>query len=362
MASGMEWDRAPRREVIARATKGNERKLKIEEDNMMTNGTFRTLGVAILASVLAVAAHAQDAAQFPNKPVRVIVPQGPGGATDIQARLFSAKMTQSLGQQFIVDNRAGGGAAGVVGATLAARANPDGYTLLAITPSFTFSPALYKNYPIDPIRDFTPVTLMTRAPYLLVVNPSLPVRSAKELIATARAQPDKLNFGAGNTGSGTHLVTLWFLTAAKIRATYVPYRSVGVAMIDLVGGRIDATLANVLSAGFYVKSGKLRALGISTAERSKALPDLPTLAEQGASGYNASTFHGYAVPAGTPAAIVKKLAVEYARAVRSPDIASKFAADGGEPVGSTPDEFRRFIASELAVWNRVIRESGVSIQ
>ena len=243
-----------------------------------------------------------------------------------------------------------------------ANANPDGYTLLAVIPSFTYSPVLYKNYPVDPIRDFAPVSLLTRAPYLLVVNASLPVNSAKELIALARAQPDKLNFGAGNTGSGTHLVTLWFMSAANVRALYVPYRSVGLAMLDLAGGRIDATLANVLSTGHFVKTGKLRALGISTAQRSRALPDLPTIAEQGAPGYNASTFHGYAAPAGTPAAIVNKLSAEFARVVKSPDVAERFSADGGEPVGSTPQEFRKLIAAEILVWHKVIRESGVKLE
>ncbi|MBI3043428.1 MAG: tripartite tricarboxylate transporter substrate binding protein [Betaproteobacteria bacterium] len=328
----------------------------------MTVRASRLLQGVLLALALPAAVCAQDAAQFPNKPVRVIVPQGPGGATDIQARLFAAKMTQSLGQQFVVDNRAGGGAAGVVAYTLATKANADGYTLLAIIPSFTFSPALYKNYPIDPIRDFAPVSLLTRAPYMLVVNPSLPARSAKDLIAMAKAQPDKLTFGAGNTGSGTHLVTLSFLSAAKIRATYVPYRSVGMAMLDLAGGRIDATLANVLSASTYVRTGKLRVLGISSVERSKALPDVPTIAEQGVPGYEAVTFHGYAVPAATPAAIVNKLSAAYASVVKSPDIAGRLAADGGEAIGSTPQAFRKFIAAEIRVWTKLIKEEGVKIE
>ena len=294
--------------------------------------------------------------------MRVVVPQAPGGATDIQARLFAAKMSQALGQQFIVDNRAGGGAAAVVAFATVAKAAPDGHTLLAVIPSFTFSPALYRDYPVDPVRDFAPVSLLTRAPYLLVVGASLPAGGVKELIELARARPGQLNFGAGNTGSGTHLVTLWFFSAAGIRAVYVPYRSVGLATLDLVGGRIDATLANVLSIGHYVKTGKLRALGISTAQRSRAFPDLATIAEQGAPGYNASTFHGYAAPAGTPAAIVGKLSGEFARAVKAPDVADKLSADGGEAVGSTPQEFRKLIAEETAVWKRVIRESGVTVE
>jgi tripartite-type tricarboxylate transporter receptor subunit TctC len=329
---------------------------------MMTIRVFRLLQAIALALGLPAVVCAQGAAQFPSKPVRVIVPQGPGGATDIQARLFSSRMTQRLGQQFIVDNRAGGGAAGVVAYTLAARANPDGYTLLAIIPSFTFSPALYKNYPIDPDRDFIPVSLLTRAPYLLVVKPSLPARSVRELVAMARAQPDKLTFGAGNVGSGTHLVTLWFFSAAKIRATYVPYRSVGIAMLDLEGGRIDATLANVLSARAHVKAGKLRVLGISSSERSKVLPDVPTIEEQGVAGYHASTFHGYAVPAGTPAAIVNKLSAAYAAVVHSPDIANRLSGDGGEPVGSTPQAFRKVLAAEMQVWRHLVVEQGVKVE
>ncbi len=320
---------------------------------------------ALLLTTLMVpsaAASAQNAAQYPSKPVRVVVPQATGGATDLQARLLATKMSQALGHQFVVDNRAGGGAAAVLAFSLVAKANPDGYTLLAVIPSFTFSPALYRKYPVDPITDFTPVSLLTRAPYLLVVNATVPLASAADLFSHARAHPGKLNFGAGNTGSGTHLVTLWLLSAAKIQAQYVPYRSVGLAMLDLAGGRLDATLANVLSAGQYVKSGKLRALGISTAQRSRVLPDLPTLAEQGASGYNASTFHGYAVPSGTPIAIVRKLAAEFARSVRAPDIAPSITGDGGEPVGSTPEEFARFIADEVKVWHRVIRESGVHVE
>ena len=313
--------------------------------------------IPVLALLLVATATAQT---YPSRPVRIVIPLSPGGTTDVPGRIIAQKLSETLGQQFYVENRAGAG--GTIGSDFVAKANADGYTLLAIIPSFTFSPALYKNYPIDPIRDFAPVSLLTRAPYLLVVNPSLPARSAKDLIAMAKAQPDKLTFGAGNTGSGTHLVTLSFLSAAKIRATYVPYRSVGMAMLDLAGGRIDATLANVLSASTYVRTGKLRVLGISSVERSKALPDVPTIAEQGVPGYEAVTFHGYAVPAATPAAIVNKLSAAYASVVKSPDIAGRLAADGGEAIGSTPQAFRKFIAAEIRVWTKLIKEEGVKIE
>ena len=325
--------------------------------NLLHSAVLITAAAFYSASVLA-----QDGVRFPYKPVRIIVPQAPGGATDIQARLFAAKMTETLRQQFIVDNRAGGGAAGVIAGQLVTRAEPDGYTLLAVTPSFTFSPALYRNYPIDPIKDFTPVSLLTRAPYLLVVNASVPVKSVKELIALAHSQPGKLNFGAGNIGTGTHLVTVWFLTAAKIKATYVPYKSTGPALLDLIGGRLDGALSNVLSSGPHVKAGSLRALGISTAERSKALPDLPTIMEQGVSGYDASTFHGYVAPAKTPPAIVNRLSAEYARILKSPEIADKLSKDGADAVGSTPAQFRKLIVSETQLWRKMIKEQGIKIE
>ena len=314
------------------------------------------------AAVLPGAVLAQGVARYPTRPVRLIVPQPPGGATDIQARLFAAKMSQHFGQQFVVDNRSGGGAVGIVAFSTVAKAAPDGHTLLAVVPSFTFSPALYRNYPLDPARDFAPISLSTRAPYLLVVNAGNPARSVRELVALARGQPDKTTFGAGNTGSGTHLVTVWFLAAAGIRATYVPYRGTGIAMLDLAAGRLTAMLGNVLGVGPHVKSGRLHVLGISTAQRSRALPDLPTIAEQGVPGYNASTFHGYAAPAGTPAAIVNTLSVEFARTVRSPGLAERISEDGGEPVGSTAAEFRQFIADEVLVWRKLIRDTGIRIE
>ena len=318
--------------------------------------------IVMLSGLLQCPAGAESAKLFPSKPVRVVLAQATGGATDIQARVFAARMSELLGQQFVVDNRAGGGAAAVLAFSLVAKSNRDGYTLLAVIPTLTFAPALDPNYPIDPLRDFAPVSLLTRAPYLLVVNAGLPAGSAKELIAVAHAKPGKLNFGAGNTGSGTHLVTLWFMTAAKVNALYVPYRSVGVAMLDLAGGRIDATLANVLSASQHIRAGKLKALGISTDKRSRVLPDLPTIAEQGAPGFNASTFHGYAVAAGTPPAIVDKLAKAYAKVVSAPDVANTFASEGAEPIGSTPAEFGRFLQAEITVWRQVVKESGVKLR
>ena len=322
----------------------------------------RTRWALVIAATTALpcAVLAQSAAGFPSKPVRVVIAQPPGGAIDIQARLFTAKMSENLGQQFIVDNR--GGSAGVAGITAfktVINAVPDGYTLLAVNPDFTFAPALYKNYPIDPIKDFAPVSLATRAPYLLVVNASTPTKSVKELIALAHAQPGKLNFGAGNIGAGTHLSTMWFISAAKINATYVPYKGTGPALLDLMGGRIDASLTNVLSSGPHVKSGKLRALGISTAQRSKVLPDLPTIAEQGVPGYNAYTFHGYLAPARTPAVIIHKLSTEFAKVVKTPEMADRLSGDGGEPVGSTSEQFAQAITAEVVRWRKLVKDLDI---
>jgi tripartite-type tricarboxylate transporter receptor subunit TctC len=308
------------------------------------------------------AVRAQSVAVFPNKPVRVVIAQSAGGATDILTRLFAAKMSEKLGQQFIVDNRGGGGAAGVAVSSMVAKANPDGYTLLVIVPSFTFAPALHKSYPVDPIKDFAPVSLLTRSPYLLVVNASTQLKSVKELIGFAQAQPGKLNFGAGNSGTGTHLITVWFFSAANIKATYIPYKNLAPAILDIMGGRIDAVLANVVISGPHVKSGKLRALGISLAERSKVLPDIPTIAEQGVPGYNASSFHGYVAPARTPAAIINKLSMEFAAIAKSAEIVDNISSDGGEPIGSTPEQLRQFIAAEVPRWRKVVKDAGIQLE
>jgi len=310
------------------------------------------------AALLPATGFAQVAADYPAKPVRLLLTSAPGGGMDVQGRLFTTKLSERLGRQFIVDNRP----AGFIAYQMAAKGAPDGYTLLAVPPSFAFSPALYKNFPVDPIKDFTPISLVSRAPYLLVVNASLPAKSVKELIALAKAQPGKLNFGAGNPGSGTHLINAWFIQAANINAVYIPYKGTGPALLDLVGGQIHAAITNILSSMPHVKTGKLRALGISFAERSKVFPDLPTIAEQGLPGYNTSTYHGWLAPAGTPAAIVNKLSQEIARVANSPEVASSLATDGGEPYGSTPEQFRRLLTTEVPFWHKLIKDLAIEVQ
>lgn len=310
----------------------------------------------LAGTLLSCAALAQVVAQYPVKPVRVVIAQSAGGNTDLQARIFSNQLSETLGKQFVVDNRPGR----YIAWSLAAKAPADGYTLLVILADFIYGPSVYKDMPIDPIRDFAPVSLMSRTPYLLVVNASLPVRSVKELIEYANANPGRLNFGGGISGSATHLIAAYFLTPTKIKASYVPYKGVAQAVTDLVGGQISAGFSTA-SALPYIRSGRLRAIGITTAQRSKLLPEIPTIAEQGVRDFEASAFHGWAAPAGTPAAIVNKLSAALVRIAQSAAVAELLGQDNSEPVGSTPGEFRRFIAAEIPLWRKRVRESAIQV-
>ena len=324
--------------------------------------SYAALSLALAAEAV-FPAWAQQTSPYPHKPIRLIVPQPPGGSTDLTMRLFAQKVSEALGQQIVVDNRASGGVGSVATLTTVAKASPDGYTLLAVTPSFTFAPALVKDLMVDPVKDFVAVTQLTRSPYLLVGFPGSPIKSVKEMIAYAKARPGKLNIGATNVGSGTHLVTMKFLTAAGIRkeSTYVPYKGVGPALLDAMAGRLDASMGGIISAGPLVKAGKLRALGVSSAQRSKLIPDLPTIAEQGVPGYDATAFEGWAAPAKTPANILNRLSAEASKAAKSPSIADKYRDEGAEALGSRPEEFQRFIAQEVPQWRKLVKELGITV-
>jgi tripartite-type tricarboxylate transporter receptor subunit TctC len=307
------------------------------------------------------AAHAQAADNFPTKPIRIVVPQPPGGSTDAVARLFARRMTETLGQQIVIDNRAGGGVAGIAVQSMVASANPDGYTVLAIVPNFTFTPALVKDPRVRP-EDFAPVTLLSRDPYVLSVYAGLPAKSMKDLVALAKAKPGYLNMGSGNIGSGTHMISMFFLHEAGIRneVTYVPYKGTGLAFTDLVAGRLHLAISSIVSAGPHVKAGRLRALGVTTAQRSADWPDVPTIAEQGLTGFDATAWYGLAVPARTPVAITNKLSAAAAQAAKAPDVSGAIKALGGEAVGSTPAEFRQLIAKEIPRWRALIKELGMT--
>ena len=317
---------------------------------------FATALCLAATTCLAGTAHAQDAASYPSKPVRVMVALAPGGAVDIQARLFSQKLTESLRQPFVVENRPSAGGADAFG--LVAKAAPDGHTLLAVNPSFTLPQDFSKNLP-DPVKDFAPISLLTRAPLLLVVHPSVPVKSARDWLALARARPGQLNFGGSPNGSQLHLGALWFFSLAKIKVAYIPYKGTGPAMIALLGGETDVSIVSIVSVGAHVKSGRLRALGVTSMQRSQTMPNLPSIAEQGVPGFDYISFFGFVAPAGTPAAIVNKLSSELARTIHNRELADKLKDDGAEPVGGTPDEFRQFIAAEVPRWRKIVQDNGI---
>jgi tripartite-type tricarboxylate transporter receptor subunit TctC len=315
---------------------------------------------SVAATLFPLTSIAQSAGNYPAKPVKVVVAQAAGGATDLQARLYSTKLSETIGQQFFVENREGAG--NTIGFTYAAKQAPDGYTLLAVTPSFTVSPVLYKDADYDPVKDFAHISIVTRAPYLLVAHPSLPVKSVQELVAYVKANPGKINFATGGAGSFTHLAAAWMADLAKMQVDYIPYKGTGPSLVDLMAGRVDLTFASPLTTLQHIKSGKMRALATTMATRSKVLPDLPTIAESGVTGYDLNTWHGWSAPARTPNAIVNKMSAELTKVVKSPEIAKKLSSDGGEPVGSTPEEFRKLIAGEMERWRRVVASANIKVQ
>ena len=319
------------------------------------------IGVLAL-SVLGASAYAQGSEPYPLKPIRVVIAQVPGGTADTVLRLYAQKMGDAMGQRLIVDNRGGSGVGGLTALQLVASANPDGYTLLLAVPSLTFTPALVKDMPLDVEKDFAPITLLNRESYLIAVNPSLPAATVKEFVALARAKPGTINAGAGNFGSGTHLVTMQFLDAAGVRdqATFIPYNGVALAFADATAGRIQMTVSSIVTAWPHVKAGKMRALAVTGAQRSDGLPDIPTVAEQGIAGFEATAWNGLLAPAKTPAARINKLGAVAAQAAQTPEIRDKLKVMGSEAVGSTPAEFRRLISLEVTRWRQLVKKLGIT--
>ena len=313
-------------------------------------------GLAILAGIGLPVLAQESAASYPSKPVRIIVAQSAGGSADLVTRLFATKVGENLGRQFVIENLPGRD----VPWSMVARARPDGYTLMPVLPDFTFAPALFPSLTVSPLRDYAPISLMSRAPYLMVVNAAYPARGIAEFVATAKANPGKVNFAGGLPGTGTHLIAIWFLSQAGVQATYVPYKGVAQAMVDLLAQRVDSTFTTG-SAIPHIKSGKVRAMGLSTAQRSRLMPDILTIQEQGVPGFDASSFHGWATTAETPAAIVNKLSTEVVKATKSADVIKSLANDNMEPVGTTPEEFRAFIAAEVPRWSKLVRDAGIKI-
>ncbi len=309
-------------------------------------------------AALAFAAASAAAQTYPAKPLRIISPFAAGGGVDFTARVVGQKLTEALGQTTVVDNRAG--AAGVIGTELAARAAPDGYTLLLGSAGpMTILPAMGAKLPYDPIKDFAPVTLVTSLPYVLVVHPSLPVRNVKELLALARAKPGQLNFGSPGNGTTTHLATELLKMLAKVDAVHIPYKGVAPAVTDLLAGQVQFMSGDLSTMMPLVKSGRLRALGVTSAKRSSVVPELPTIAESGVPGFEASGWFGILVPAATPQEIVTRLNGAIVKGIATADTREKLASLGGDVVGGTPAEFAAYMREELAKWSKVIKTIGL---
>jgi tripartite-type tricarboxylate transporter receptor subunit TctC len=314
---------------------------------------------ALLAALCAAlpAAHAAQPDAYPVKPIRLIIPFAPGGGTDLTGRAIAQKLTESLGQTVVADNRAG--ANGTIGADIAAKAPPDGYTISMISSSHSVNPSLMKHVPYDLVNDLAPITQATSQPYALVLNPAVPAKSVKELIALAKAKPGTINYGSSGTGGLSHLSGALFASLAGIDINHVPYKGGAPALTDVISGQIQMLYSTILQAHAHLASGRLRPLAVTTAKRSRAMPELPTMAEAGVKGYEVAGWYGVVAPAKTPRAIIVKLNGEIVRALKLPDVGERMAADGSEPVGSTPEQFGAHIRSEVAKWRELIRKTGI---
>jgi tripartite-type tricarboxylate transporter receptor subunit TctC len=310
----------------------------------------------LFLALFALTVCAQD---YPTHPIRIYVPAAPGGTTDLLARLFGAKLGELLKQQVVVENRAS--ASGVIAGELTAKAPPDGYTLLLAYHQHTINGALNPNLPYHPVNDFTPITQLTRAGLLLVVNPESPPHTLQEFVEWTRKRSGELNFGSAGLGSGGHLAGELYNQMAHVKAQHIPYKGSGPAIVDLIGGRYDYNFAGLQAAQPHVRSGKLRALAVTTPQRVAALPDVPAVAEA-IPGYEVVGWYGIIGPAGMPAPLVERLNQELLQVLKQPDVHERIVNDGSEPVGNSPREFRDFMAADLAKWAKVVKESGAKFE
>jgi tripartite-type tricarboxylate transporter receptor subunit TctC len=311
--------------------------------------------IAVLAA-LAVPSLA-GAQGYPTKPVRFIVPFAPGGSTDIIGRTVAQKLTELWGQTVIVDNRPGGST--VIGTDLVAKSPPDGHTLLVTPAPFTIVPSLIAKLPYDPAKDFEPITLINTTPLVVVVHPGVPAKSVKELIALAKAKPGALNYGSSGAGGSNHLAGELFNAMAGVKTVHIPYKGNAPALTDLLGGHVDLVYNGLTSALPFIKSGKLRALAVTSLNRSGALPDVPTLDEAGLKGFQAVAWNGLTAPARTPQAVVAKVNADVMKIMKSPELAERLKAEGSDPVGSTPERYAAFLREEIAKWGKVIKAAGI---
>ena len=324
-------------------------------------GRGLSVPLAFAATLVGPAAAAQPVADdYPSRPVRWIVPFAPSGPTDLMSRAVAEKLSQRLGQQFVVDNRPGAG--GNIGAELVSKSAADGYTLMiGHVGTHAINSSLYPRIGFDPIRDFTPVTLIATLPLALIIHPSVPAKNVSELIAYAKVRPGQLNFASAGNGGPTHLTGELFKTSAHIEIVHVPYKGNAAALLDLIAGRVQMMFSNMLTSMPHVRAGKLRAIAISSARRSPQAPDLPTVAESGLPGFSAVPWYGVLGPAGLPRPLVSKLNTEIAHALAQHDMQERFVAQGIDLQSSTPDQFGALIKSEIVKWRKVVRDAGAKV-
>jgi tripartite-type tricarboxylate transporter receptor subunit TctC len=311
----------------------------------------------LLLSIGCASQHALGAAAYPAKPVRMVIPFPPGGGTDIVGRIIGQKLTEAWPYPVVVDNRPGAGS--TVGTEIVARAVADGYTIEAVSMSHSINVSLYRKLPYDPVNDFAPVILVATAPNVLVVHPSVPAKSLKELIALAAAQPGRLNFSSSGNGGVSHLSGELLRIAAGINVVHIPYKGAGPAMTALVSGEVQLMMATAPVAVTQMKANKVRALAISSSKRSSLAPELPTIAESGLPGFQTDTWYGVLAPARTPASVVSRLNADIGRALESADVRTLFEQQGAHAAGGSPQEFRAFIQSEIGKWGKAIKAAGV---
>ena len=326
------------------------------------SGLSRTVVLGGLVAVMLCAqatSVAQTAGSFPNQPVRMVVPYPPGGPTDITARVVAAEMSKTIGQNIVIDNRPG--ASGMIGSEMVTKATPDGYTLLANASIHVINPSVYPDMRFDAIKDFTPITQLAQVPLVLVVPANSPIKSVKDLVEYAKANPGKVNFGSAGSASAQHLAGESFKIAAGIQMQHIPYKGSAPALTDLAGGQLQLMFDSMPSATPMINSGKLRAIAVTTTTRAKARPDLPTIAESGFPGFDISTWYAYWAPKGTPADVVEKLAASAAQALKNPEVIAKYEAMGAEPVGSTPAQFAAYVESEAKKWSEIVKKSGAKL-
>ena len=322
---------------------------------------FRIACASLFAALIALPAQSAFAAEgYPQKPIRLLIPFPPGGGTDVLARALQDKLEEAIGASVIIDNR--GGAGGTLGCTIAARAAPDGYTLLFTSASFTFAPGLYKDLAYDAIRDFKPITNFASAALVLAVHPSMPVKNVQELLALARKRPGEIHYASAGVGSNIHMTTELFKYMAKINLVQVPYKGGGPASVGVMSGEAQLLISSILSIGSFMKSGRLRGLAVTTRQRSPLLPDLPTIDESGVPGYDKAVWFGLFAPSKVPDSIVGHVYQAAAKVLKNPDTAKRLATEGAVAVGNPPEEFGAFVRTEIAEWTKLTREMKLAPQ